>query len=77
MYCTVGYSESVRGGTKLLSDLLLSVSRFSFRGLPPARAAWEGSGLTLIVGPYAQRPLALENVSRVGFENFQALEKIS
>lgn len=57
------------GGTKLsLSDLLLSVSRFSFRVSPLARALeGKGSGLTLIVDPTpnAQRPLAPGNVSRV------------
>lgn len=49
LYRPVGYSESARRN-KAPADLLLSISRFSFRGLPPSRMAGKGSG-TLIVDP--------------------------
>lgn len=75
LYCSVEYSESALGGTKLLPDLLLSVSRFSFRGLPPARAAGKGSGTDVNSRPDAQRPPVSGNVSRVVSRIFKRRRK--
>lgn len=66
--------ESALGGTKLLPDLLLSVSRFSFRGLPPARAG-KGSGTDVNSRPDAQRPPMSGNVSRVVSRIFKRRRK--
>lgn len=76
LYRSVGYSESALGGTKLLPDLLLSVSRFSFRGLPPVRAAEKGSGTDVNSRPDAQRPLVSGNVSRVVSRIFKRRENL-